>query len=67
MLGTSPLEDAHAEIARLHKELTRLKRLPATKNDLRLLDFQLQNRAMRKYIEQSGLLADFKAKNPSIN
>jgi len=63
-IGTSSRHTLRTEIERLRKELAQFRQ---STDATRFLDLQLRNRAMRHYIEQSGLLADFKTKNPSIN
>jgi hypothetical protein len=54
-LGTSPLDDARNEIARL-KQLT----------PTRILDLELREKAMRKFIVAAGLWAEFQKQNTTL-
>jgi hypothetical protein len=55
MLNTSPLDDARKKIARLKQP-----------TPTRILDLELRERAMRKFIVVEGLWAEFQKQNPSL-
>jgi hypothetical protein len=61
----SPLDDARAEIARLRKELDRLKQF-SPRDGTRFLDLQLRCAAYKKFIDGCGLTAEFEKHNPAL-
>lgn len=57
----SPLDDAHAEITKLKKQIAQHRSL-----EVLLLDKSLRSAAYRKFIKDSGLWAEFRRLNPSM-